>query len=165
MMDKMVRLVTLADAAAIAEIYNYYIVNTTVSFEESPVSTEEMKARIEKVRADFPWLVYEENGIVLGYAYLSKWKERISYRHTAEVSIYLKHGSEGRGIGTILLEQLLEENKNSDIHVLVACIALPHPASIALHEKFGFKKVAHYHEVGFKKNRLLDVGDWELVLG
>ena len=160
----MIRPVILGDAAAITEIYNYYIENTTVSFEELPVSCSEMENRIRKVTSKFPWLVLEENGVIQGYAYLSTWKERISYRYTAEVSIYLKPGSEARGMGSRLMEQLLEEGRKSDIHVLTACIALPNPRSVRLHEKFGFKKVGHYHEVGFKMNQWVDVGDWELIL-
>lgn len=160
----MIRPVTLTDAAAITDIYNYYVVNTTVSFEGVPITPREIENRIRNVTSNFPWLVLEENDTIIGYAYLSAWKERIAYRHTAEVSIYLKRGSEGRGMGSALMKQLLNENEKSAIHVLTACIALPNSRSVNLHEKFGFKKVGHFHEVGFKMNQWVDVGDWELVL-
>lgn len=160
----MIRPVTLADAAAIADIYNYYVVNTTVSFEEAPITPLEMESRIRNVASKFPWLVAEENGVVEGYAYLSTWKARIAYRYTAEISIYLRLGSEGRGLGRMLMEQLLKATAKSNLHVLTACITLPNLRSVSLHEKFGFKKVGHFHEVGFKMNQWVDVGDWELVL-
>ncbi|MDR0666981.1 MAG: GNAT family N-acetyltransferase [Campylobacteraceae bacterium] len=161
----MIRPVTLEDAAVIADIYNYYIVNTAISFEEILITPLEMENRIRNVTSKFPWLVAEENGVIEGYAYLSTWKERAAYRHTAEVSIYLRFGSEGRGIGSMLLKRLLKENEKSGIHVLIASITLPNLRSVALHEKFGFKKVGHFHEVGFKMNQWVDVGNWELVLG
>jgi phosphinothricin acetyltransferase len=160
----MIRPVTFADAVAIADIYNYYIVNTIVSFEEIPMTPLEMENRIRSVTSKFPWLVLEENGIIEGYAYLSTWKERIAYRYTAEVSIYLRAGSDGHGMGSMLMQQLLNETEKGNVHVLTACIALPNPRSVSLHEKFGFKKIGHFHEVGFKMNQWVDVGDWELTL-
>jgi phosphinothricin acetyltransferase len=160
----MIRPVTLKDAAAVADIYNYYIINTAISFEEVPITPLEMESRIRKVTSKFPWLAVEENGAIKGYAYLSEWKERIAYRHTAEISIYLGFGNEGLGIGSALMQQLLKENEKSDIHALIACITLPNPRSVSLHEKFGFKKVGHFHEVGFKMNQWIDVGNWELIL-
>jgi phosphinothricin acetyltransferase len=160
----MIRPITLEDAAAVADIYNYYVLNTAVSFEETPITPLEMANRIRDVTSKFPWLAAEEEGVIEGYAYLSTWKERIAYRYTAEISIYLRAGSEGRGIGSMLVKELLKENEKSDIHVLTACIALSNPRSVNLHEKFGFKKVGHFHEVGFKMNQWADVGYWELVL-
>jgi phosphinothricin acetyltransferase len=160
----MIRSVTLDDATAIADIYNYYIINTTVSFEEFPVTPSEMANRIRNVTAKFPWLVLEENGAIEGYAYLSAWKERLAYRYTAETSIYLRFGGESRGIGSLLMKQLLKETETTDIHVLTACIALTNVRSVSLCEKFGFKEVGRFHEVGFKLNQWLDVVDWELIL-
>lgn len=160
----MIRHATPDDAAAMAEIYNHYVVNTTVSFDEIPTTTLEMERKIRSAVRKFPWLALEENGTVEGYARLSTWKERASYRHTAEVSIYLRPGREGCGRGCALMERLLEETERYDMHVLTACIALPNPRSIGLHEKFGFHEVGRFHEVGFKMNQWIDVGYWELVL-
>jgi phosphinothricin acetyltransferase len=160
----LIRPVTFLDAVAIADIYNYYIVNTMASFEEVPITPLEMENRIRNVTSKFPWLVFEESGSIEGYAYLSTWKERVAYRHTAEVSIYLRYGHDGQGMGSMLMQQLLNEALKSHIHVLTACITLPHPRSVSLHEKFGFKKVGHFHEVGWKMNQWVDVGDWELIL-
>ncbi|GHT93277.1 N-acetyltransferase [Spirochaetia bacterium] len=160
----MLRPVKAADALAICGIYNYYIANTAVSFEERPVGTAEMETRIRNVTVKFPFFVWEDEGTVLGYTYVNTWKERISYRYSVENSLYVKNGMEGKGIGGKLFAHLLEAVKKTDIHAIVAGITLPNDASIAIHEKFGFKKIAQFNEIGFKMNKWLDVGYWELVL-
>lgn len=160
----MIRPVNTADAPAICGIYNYYIVNTAISFEETPVSIAEMEDRIRTVTAKYPWFVWEEAGEVLAYAYVNTWKERIAYRYAAELSIYVKYGKEGRGLGKKLMARLLEAVKKTEIHALVAGITIPNERSIALHEKFGFQKIARFNEIGFKLDKWLDVGYWELVL-
>ncbi|MDR2498662.1 MAG: GNAT family N-acetyltransferase [Tannerellaceae bacterium] len=152
------------DAPAIADIYNYYIENTIVSFEELPITPQEMESRILKITSKFPYIIFEQGGIVEGYAYLSTWRERISYRYAAELAIYLRHGSEGRGIGSLLMDQLLRETEASSIRALIACISLPNPASVALHEKFGFVRVGLFPEVGYKMNQWIDVGFWEKII-
>jgi phosphinothricin acetyltransferase len=159
----MIRPVSTADAPAICGIYNYYIVNTAITFEEDPVPAAEMESRIRTVTAEYPWFVREEAGEVLAYAYVHKWQERIAYRYSAELSIYVKHGQEGRGMGRELMACLLEAVKKTKIHVLVSGITIPNERSITLHEKFGFQKAARFNEIGFKLNRWLDVGYWELV--
>ncbi|GHU72530.1 N-acetyltransferase [Spirochaetia bacterium] len=159
-----IRPVKTSDALAICGIYNYYITNTVVSFEERPVGAAEMEGRIKNVTAKFPWFVWEEDGTILGYAYVNTWKERISYRYSVEDSLYIKNGMEGKGIGNKLFAHLLEAVKQTDIHVVVAGITLPNEASVAIHEKFGFKKIAQFNEIGFKMDKWLDVGYWELIL-
>ena len=160
----MLRPVRPADGAAICDIYNHYIENTAITFEEVPLQTAEMEERIRTISAKYPYLVWEEEGEINGYAYASAWRVRSAYRYAAEVSIYLKNGFQGRGMGRELMEKLLEEVRRTDIHSLVAGIALPNENSIALHEKFGFKKIARFKEIGFKQNKWLDVGYWELIL-
>jgi phosphinothricin acetyltransferase len=160
----MIRPVTLNDAAAICAIYNYYVKNTAISFEEQPVSIHVMEERIRDITAKYPWLVWETEAEILGYAYVNKYRERISYRYTAELSIYLKNGQEGKGIGSKLLTRFFETLRKTDIHALVSGITLPNEQSVALHEKFGFSKIAHFKEVGFKMNQWHDVGYWELIL-
>ncbi|MDR1905138.1 MAG: GNAT family N-acetyltransferase [Treponema sp.] len=161
----MVRSVKREDAASICTIYNYYIENTAVSFEGVLISVNEMENRIKEISASYPWLVWEdEEGYVSGYAYVNKWRERSAYRFSAEVSIYLKYGTEGQGVGSILLSRLLEEVRKTELHALVAGITLPNERSVALHEKFGFTKIAQFNEIGFKLNTWLDVGYWELIL-
>lgn len=159
----MIRRVTPDDAALICGIYNYYVLNTVVTFEEEPLKAEEMAGRIRTISATYPYLVLEEADGVAGYAYANKFRERVSYRFAAEVSVYLKNGQEGRGLGTQLLEQMLAELWKTDTHALLACIALPNERSVAIHEKFGFEKIAVFREVGFKMNRWLDIGYWELL--
>ncbi|MDR0387117.1 MAG: GNAT family N-acetyltransferase [Treponema sp.] len=159
----MIRPVAPEDAAAVCGIYNYYIENTAVTFEEEPVSVSVMESRINGVTAKYPWLIYEEAGEVLGYAYIHAWHERPAYRFTAEDSIYIKHGKTGRGAGKALLARLLEEARKQDVHVLMAVIAVPNEASTGLHEKFGFRQVGCFPGVGYKFGRRLDVGYWELM--
>lgn len=162
----MVRGVNLSDARAIRDIYNHYIEKTTVSFEEELVSVEEMEKRIAaKLSAAMPWFVYEEKGEILGYAYAGKWKERAAYRFCAEATVYLKNGCQKRGLGSSLYTALLDDLRERGFHVVMGVITIPNEASRALHEKFGFVKSAHFKEVGFKFNRWLDVGYWELMLG
>ena len=160
----MVRPAGSGDGAAICGIYNYYVENATASFEETPVTVSEMEERIRKISANYPYLVWEESGEIIGYAYAGRWRERSAYRHTAEISVYVRNGSHGRGIGRKLMEALLGEIHKSDIHALISGIALPNDSCVALHEKLGFKKIAHFSEVGFKFGKYLDVGNWELIL-
>lgn len=164
MVNNMIRDATIADAPAICGIYNYYIENTPVTFEEAALSPEEMAARISDITQAYPWIVYLENGTIVGYAYAGKWKARSAYRHTAELTVYLDHMATGRGIGSRLMTELLARLRGIGVHAVVGGVALPNPASTALHEKFGFKKVAHFPEVGFKFGKWIDVGYWELML-
>ena len=160
----MIRQVKESDADALCRIYNKYILDTTITFEESPLQAGEMADRIKTITQTYPRLVYEENGRVIGYTYASKWKERSAYRYSVETGIYIDSDNFGKGIGTILKGELLKLLKEKSIHSVICGIALPNPASIALCEKFGFKKVAHLEEVGFKLGKWVDVSYWELIL-
>jgi L-amino acid N-acyltransferase YncA len=159
-----IRPCTPADVAAICNIYNYYIANTVITFEESPVSIVEMQNRIGITTQLFPWLVYEDKGNILGYAYASKWKDRSAYKYTAEVTVYLHHQHCGHGIGSALYKALFEQLARKNIHALLACISIPNAASEKIHNHFGFRQVAHFREVGFKFGRWLDVGYWQKTL-
>jgi phosphinothricin acetyltransferase len=153
------------DAAPIAEIYNHYVLNTTITFEEQPVTAPQMAERMAEVQAaGLPWLVAEREGQVLGYAYASKWKARSAYRHSVECSVYLDRQAVGGGVGSSLYEALFAELKSRGLHVVIGGIALPNEGSIALHEKFGLRKVAQFEEVGFKFGRWVDVGYWQKTL-
>jgi len=160
----MIRTATLSDAAQIAGIYNYYILNTTVTFEEEPVSAETMKGRIAEVLEKYPWLVYEKEGKIVGYAYASAWKSRCAYKYSVETTVYLQQGLSGHGIGSELYTELLIGLKKLNLHGIIGGIALPNDACIALHKKSGFEKVAHFREVGFKFNTWIDVTYWEKIL-
>jgi L-amino acid N-acyltransferase YncA len=158
----MIRDANAADADRIAEIYNHYVLHTIVTFEEEPVAAAEMAARIEEVRAaSLPWIVAEEEGRVVGFAYASKWKGRCAYRFSTEVTVYLDHEAGGRGLGSALYDRLFPMLAERGVHAAMGGIALPNPASIALHEKFGMEKVAHFKEVGFKFGGWIDVAYWQ----
>ncbi|NVM78115.1 phosphinothricin acetyltransferase [Duganella sp. SG902] len=153
------------DAKAIAAIYNPFIANTTISFEEEPVSDAAMAQRIADVQAGgLPWLVAERDGKVAGYAYATKWRVRHAYRFSVESSVYLAPECAGQGLGTALYAALFEQLAARGCHLVIGGIALPNDASVALHEKMGYEKVAHFREVGFKFGRWLDVGYWQKTL-
>jgi len=158
-----VRKVEIGDAAQIVEIYNFYVQNTHHSFEIEPVSLEEMTRRIAETSESYPYLIAEENGEILAYAFAVCYKPRSAYKNSAEVSVYVKNDLKQKGIGTKLYEKLFDELAKMDIHALIAGISLPNEASVKLHEKFGMEKVAHFREVGFKLGRWIDVGYWELI--
>jgi L-amino acid N-acyltransferase YncA len=160
----MIRPVKVTDAPALCAIYNHYVEHTIITFAEEPVSINDMENLIHEVTAAYPWLVYEQTGAVIGYAYASLWKSRASYRYCAETTIYLAEQSKGQGIGRLLYKTLIMKCQALPVHSLLGCIALPNPASVALHEHLGFEKVAHFKEVGRKFNRWIDVGYWELIL-
>jgi L-amino acid N-acyltransferase YncA len=157
-----IRAATAADAVAIAEIYDHYIANTVITFEEEPVPAAEIAARMEGVRAEaLPWLVAEEARRVVGYAYAAKWHKRSAYRFTAEVTVYLAPDATGRRLGTRLYAELFPLLEARGVHAAIGGIALPNEASVALHERFGMRKVSHFPQVGFKLGRWVDVGHWQ----
>jgi phosphinothricin acetyltransferase len=155
---------TTADAAAIAAIYNHYVETTTVSMETEPVSADEMAQRIAGVQdGRRPWLVLLADGRLCGYAYASKWRARPGYRHAVESSVYLDPALRGRGHGGELYRALLARLEGH-FHTVIGGIALPNAASIALHERLGFRQVACFHEVGHKFGAWVDVAYWQLTL-
>lgn len=156
----MIREAAFSDADAIAEIYNYYILNTVITFELDPIMPGEIIKRMGKYKEVGPYLVYEEDGEVIGYAYVSKFRERPAYEHSVESSIYLKNGCGGKGLGTKLYGELLSQVLLQR-HTIIGGIALPNEASVRLHEKCGFKKIAHFPEVGRKFEKWIDVGFWQ----
>jgi L-amino acid N-acyltransferase YncA len=152
------------DATAIAEIYNFYVTNSVITFDEVPISPSDILTQIEKYDDSLPWLVYEENNEICGYAYASNWKSRCAYKQSIESTIYLSNHFFGKGIGTKLYEALINELKKQDYHAIIGGISLPNEGSIALHEKLGFEKVAQFKEVGYKFDQWIDVGYWELII-
>lgn len=159
----MVRNVEMSDAEEISNIYNYYIKNTVITFEETPLAKEDMAERIKTNSALYPWIVYEENNEILGYAYATAWKSRSAYRYTVESTVYLRHDQHGKGLGTQLYKSLINQLKKQKFHAVIGGIALPNDLSIALHEKLGFEKIAQFKEVGYKFEKWIDVGYWELI--
>jgi phosphinothricin acetyltransferase len=160
----MIRTASPADAQGICTIYNHYVANTIITFEEEPISIDEMAGRIEEVTHGLPWYLYEESGRVVGYAYAIPWKSRSAYRYSVESAVYVSSDCLGNGVGSKLYRALITELKGRSLHCVIGGIALPNAASIALHEKMGFEKVAQFREVGWKFQRRIDVGYWELLL-
>lgn len=162
----MIRPAVASDAEVLARIYNHYVLETPVTFEEEPVSAAEMARRLAEVDAvPLPWLVVEDEGAVAGYAYASPWKRRVGYRFAVETTVYLDPRRLGRGLGTRLYEELLLRLAQLGLRVAIGGVALPNAASVALHEKLGFRKVAHFERVGLKFGRWIDVAYWQLALG
>jgi L-amino acid N-acyltransferase YncA len=161
----MIRQATSADAAAITAIYNHYVLNTSVTFEEQAVATSQMAERIVQVKADgLPWLVLEQNSEVQAYAYATKWRVRSAYRFSVESTVYVKDGMTAKGLGSQLYQQLLAELKALGLHLVIGGITLPNEKSVALHEKFGFEKCGHFQQVGYKLKQWQDVGYWQKLL-
>ncbi len=162
--EKKIRPVTLEDAGAIVDIYNYFITDTTVTFEVQPLTVEEMAERIREISARFPYFVYEEDGRVLGYCYAHLWKERAAYSKTLETTVYLHKDATHRGIGSLMVNHLVDLCREQGYHALIACITEGNEASVRMHEKLGFRQVSEYKEVGRKFDEWLGVVDLELLL-
>ncbi len=162
------RVCPAADAPQIAEIYNDYVLTTTISFETAPLSPEAMQSRIESIAAGatpFPYFVAaDQAGRILGYAYAHPWKERAAYAATWETTIYLRPDAKGGGLGKRLMEALIADCRARRCHVLIACITAENAASCRFHESLGFRRVSLFEEVGRKQGRWLDVADYQLTL-
>ncbi|WP_394174504.1 GNAT family N-acetyltransferase [Thalassotalea litorea] len=154
------------DATAITDIYNTYIKDSSITFEETLIDIKTCKNRLAHITQTLglPWIVFIENGQLLGYAYANQWKERSAYRHAVEVTVYLHPNHKGKGIGYRLYQELFQRLGKLDIHCALAVITLPNAASVALHEKLGMKKAAHFPEVGFKFSKWHDVGYWHTII-
>jgi L-amino acid N-acyltransferase YncA len=153
-----VRDATSRDIPHMLEIYNHYVVNSTVTFDEDPLTLKEMRAKFAKVQElQYPWLVaVSPRGVILGYAYVIPWKPKAAYRFTVENSIYLGPASTGKGLGNALMAALLPRAKAAGVKEVIAVIAdKGADASLAIHRKFGFTEIGHMGKVGFKFGRWL----------
>ena len=160
----MIRAATAADAAAIAAIYNHYIENTVVTFEETPLAPADIAQRIATVTTDYPWVVLERDARILGYAYATRFHSRSAYRFTVETTVYVANDARRGRIGTELYDALFERLRSQQLHRALGVIALPNEASVGLHEKLGFRKVGEFEEVGWKFERWINVGYWQRAL-
>ena len=161
----MIRRVRPEDAGEISAIYNHYIEQTTITFEESCLTELDISARISELTSrNFPWFVFELDGRVLGYAYAAPWRTRSAYRFTVESAVYVDHAQVGSGIGSQLYKQVFEELAENGFKTVLGLIALPNEQSVRMHEKFGFLPVGHHRQVGFKFDKWIDVGVWQLML-
>lgn len=159
-----VRLATMADAEAILAIYAPLVSHSAVSFETEPPSVTEMAGRIERTLPEFPWLVAEGGGVVLGYAYASRYRPRVAYQWAVECSVYVHPDARRQGIAGALYKALFAILKLQGFYKVYAAVTLPNPGSVAVHETFGFRQFATYQAVGYKLGAWQDVGWWEMDL-
>lgn len=152
-----IRSARIEDAADLVAIYAPYIAETAITFETQVPTVSEFASRIEKTLEKFPYLVAVEEGKLLGYAYASTYYARAAYDWTVELSVYINQEARGKGIGTMLYNALERELTVRGFKNFLACIALPNPASIALHEKRGYEQVAHFKKVGYKFDTWHDI--------
>jgi L-amino acid N-acyltransferase YncA len=147
-----------ADLPHIREIYNHYVLNSTVTFDEKPMTIVALRKKFAAVeKLGFPYIVAESpSGQILGYAYVYPWKEKAAYRYTVENSIYLGPASTGKGLGKVLLGELITRSKAAGVKEIIAVIAdKGAEGSIKIHKDYGFKDVGHMGKVGFKFGRWL----------
>jgi L-amino acid N-acyltransferase YncA len=154
------------DAQALLDIYAPYVQTTCVTFETKVPALADFRGRIEQYRftLGFPYKVAELNGGIAGYAYAHPFHEREAYRFTAETSVYIKQDLRRGGIGTELYQSVLEDLTHSGFHAVIAILGYPNEASKRFHEKFGFREIGYFREVGYKFDRWLDAGYLEKIL-
>ena len=153
-----IRPAVVADLPHVREIYNHYVMNSTVTFDEKPITLAGMRKKFAAVeKLGFPFIVAESpSGQILGYAYVYPWKEKAAFRYTVENSIYLGPASTGKGLGKVLLGELITRSKAAGIKEIIAIIAdKGADGSIKIHKDYGFKDVGHMGRVGFKFGRWL----------
>jgi phosphinothricin acetyltransferase len=153
------------DAAACAAIYAPSVRDGVSSFEYLAPDAPEMARRITAIRAARPWLVADLEGTIAGYAYASGHRDRAAYRWATDVSVYVSADHRRRGVGRALYVAMLQRLTDQGFRMACAGIALPNPASIALHESLGFTPVGTYRDIGFKHGRWWDVSWWQRTLG
>lgn len=159
-----IRVGDVEDAADVAAIYASYVRETPITFETEPPSPREFADRLRGVLAFHPWLVCAIDGRVVGYAYARRYHERAAYRWTAEVAIYVAAVAHRRGVGRALYTALLSALRRQGLRLAFAGITMPNPASVALHEGFGFRSVGLARAMGNKFDAWHDVGWWTLDL-
>ncbi|MGA8143944.1 MAG: N-acetyltransferase family protein [Candidatus Acidiferrales bacterium] len=161
-----IRTASRTDLPRLTEIYNHYVIHTPITFDLAPHTVEARVAWFEQFATTgrCRLLVAEENATVVGYAGSTRFRNKAAYETSVETTVYCSHDALGRGIGSRLYAALFETLAGEDIHRIVAGYTLPNPATRALHERFGFKPVAVFSEVGRKFGRYWDVGFSERAL-
>jgi len=163
-MSLVLRAAAPADAGAMAAIYAPYVTDTAITFELDPPDADAFAGRIATVTRDFPWLVAERDGAVIGYAYASRYRERAAYRWVCETGIYLARDATGRGVGGRLYEALLDALEAWSYVAAIGVITLPNRPSVRLHERLGFEHVGTQPRIGYKNGEWRDVGFWQIDL-
>ena len=159
-----IRQATPDDAKQCLNIYQYYAENTAFSFEESAPTVQQMAQRINAITQVYPWLVYDDNQIINGYAYASQFRPRPAYCWTAEVTIYLSDASKGSGIAGLLYQQLFAGLIEQGFYNAIAVITEPNPESEIFHQKMGFEKIGTFKSIGYKSGQWNDIGWWQKQL-
>jgi phosphinothricin acetyltransferase len=162
-----IRPAALDDLPALTDIYNHYIVNTTITFDLRPLTVEERRSWFEDHKPSGPHrllVAIDDRGRSVGYASTSRWRPKAAYNTTVEASVYCHPGAVGRGYGSALYRAMFESLTGEDVETIVAGVSLPNPVSIALHERFGFRQVGVFHAVGRKFDRYWDVAWFERPL-
>ncbi len=161
----MIRDVRDSDIEPIRQLYNHFVTDTDVSFETIPLTYEQMAGRIHGiVDGGFPYFVWEEDGKMVGFCCAHPWKERAAYAPTLETTLYLAPEAQGKGIGTMMMTELIRRCRLGGFVSLVSCITANNEGSIRLCEKLGFFKASHFKKVGYKHGQLHDVVDYQLML-
>jgi L-amino acid N-acyltransferase len=153
-----------ADLTAINDIYNHYVLHSTCTYQEEPETIAARREWLDHHSSKHPVIVVEVNGDVVGWGSLSAYHARSAYRRTVENSVYVHHQHHRRGIGSLLLKELIVRARTLGHHAIIAGIDADQVASVVLHDRFGFQKVGYFRQIGFKFNRWLDVVYMELVL-
>jgi phosphinothricin acetyltransferase len=159
-----IRMADASDGAATSAVYGPYVSDAVTSFELEPPSAAEMAQRIESVLAWAPWLVCEDEGGVIGYAYASRHRDRAAYQWSVDVAVYIDGRHHRRGVGRALYGALLPLLRLQGFYVAHAGVTLPNAGSVGLHESFGFRPVGVFPAVGWKFGAWRDVGWWQLPL-
>lgn len=163
--DYDIRLAEEADMEQFAEIVNYYIENTAINFHDRIQSEDDWEAMWEVLHERYPFVVAEKEGVLGGIAYASPWKMRGAYKWTAEVTVYVRAGHERQGLGRALTSRMIDLLDRQGYRVIVAVIALPNAASVALHQSLGFEHAGTLKRLGFKNEEWRDVSFWQRFHG
>ena len=160
----MIRLAKPEDTSAILDIYAPYIRETSITFETEVPTIESFQERISTYLTNWPWLVFEKDGQIAGYAYAGRYRERAAYQWGVECSVYIHEDYHRQGIAKALYTVLFRALKELGYRNVYAVINLPNDQSVALHESMGFRYFATYEKVGYKLGRWKNVGWWQLVI-
>ena len=163
--DYTIRLAEEADLEQFAEIVNHYIETTAINFHDRPQSEQDWEATWEVLHERYPFLVAEKDGVLGGIAYATPWKLRGAYDWTCEVTVYIRAGHERQGLGQALSRRMLEILEAQGYRAIVAVIALPNDASVALHKALGYQHKGTLENLGYKQGHWRDVSFWELQIG
>jgi len=160
-----IRLIEEDDIESVLGIYRPYIEETAITFETEVPTLEEFKKRVHRILESYPFLVYEQNGEILGYAYANRYRERKAYDYVVESSVYLIKEVQGQGIGKQLYLALIDVLKKQGFQDIMACFTIPNESSVRLHEKLGFQYVGTQEKMGYKLGAWHSVGWMQLMIG